>query len=86
MALALNGPGPTGSSRITVVSGGMSWIVGSLTSPRLSVLIRPSSVFISSISAKPSPWMSPPSICPWWPIGLMMVPTSCAVVKWRTVT
>jgi hypothetical protein len=30
--------------------------------------------------------MSPPSICPWWPIGLMTVPTSCAVVKRRTVT
>jgi len=86
MALALNGPGPTGSSRITVVSGGMSWIVGSFTSPRLKVEMRPSSVLISSISAKPSPWMSPPSICPWWPSGLMTVPTSCAVVKRRTVT
>ena len=64
MALARNGPGPTGSSRSTVVSGGMSATVGSLTSPRLSVLIRPSSVPSSSLSAKPSPWTSPPSICP----------------------
>ena len=51
MALARNGPGPTGSSRSTVVSGGMSATVGSLTSPRLSVLIRPVLGASSSISA-----------------------------------
>ena len=54
-ALAPNGPGPISVGTSTVRSGGASISVGSLYSPRLSVVILPSSTSSSSIVALPSP-------------------------------
>jgi hypothetical protein len=45
---------------------------------KLAFVIRPSRVWISSISASPRPWAVPPSIWPWTAWGLIALPMSCA--------
>ena len=46
---------------------------------KLAFVIRPSRVWISSISARPMPCAVPPSIWPSTACGLIALPTSCAV-------
>ena len=46
---------------------------------KLAFAIRPSRVWISSISARPIPCAVPPSIWPVTLCGLSALPTSCAV-------
>ena len=46
---------------------------------KLAFVIRPSRVWISSISASPRPCAVPPSIWPCTACGLTALPTSCAV-------
>ena len=41
---------------------------------KLAFVIRPSRVWISSISASPTPWAVPPSICPVTAWGLSAAP------------
>ena len=31
------------------------------------------------------PWLTPPLIWPWWPIGLTIVPVSCTVVSFSSL-
>src|SRR5215813_1987042 len=51
MPLALYGPGPLSDAKITVCSSGMSWILGILYSPKLTLVTLPSSTASSSLSA-----------------------------------
>src|SRR5262249_13187871 len=51
MPLALYGPGPLSDAKITVLSSGISWMLGILYSPKLTLVTLPSSTASSSLSA-----------------------------------